>query len=163
MQSIKRIIDNKSGCFYFTKCKDAIRSLKNSTSDVPNQAGIYLVFSQLIIDKNNSHLHYLINDIQHELIYFGKAGGVTKSGKLIKQGLYGRINNVISDSKRGLKDVKRAIYWNLIMEELDISKIHICYIMNPNPLIIEGEIYHYLNENNLDYPLLNKRLGRKRD
>jgi hypothetical protein len=163
MQSIKRILDEKSGYFYFTKCKDAIRSLKNSTSDVPNQAGIYLVFSQLIIDKNKSHLHYQINDTQHELIYFGKAGGVTKSGRLIKQGLNGRINNVTSDSSRGFKHIKRAIYWNSILEEYGMNKIYICYLLNPNPLIIEGEIYNFLNDNDLDYPLLNKKLGRKID
>jgi hypothetical protein len=88
-------------------------------------------------------------------------GGITKKGKLIRQGLNGRINNVTSDSTRNFKDIKRAKYLNVIMSEFNIDNMLIFYKENDNPQLLEDEIYSFFDNNGLNYPLLNKKRGRK--
>lgn len=157
---IQNIIQNRGNNFFeFIKNNEnPIKHLKESTSSVPNLPGIYLVFCE---DKNNSnHLNFKISDKIFKLVYFGKAGGKTDSGKIIVQGLKSRINNVVSDSKLGMKDVKRAKYWNQVMIENKMEKFHIIYFMHETPQQLENQIYDFLDNNNLEYPLMNKKRGR---
>ena len=136
-----------------------IHILKNQTRNIANDAGLYLVFCKEDINPEEKHLLYNINDIKYTLVYFGKAGGITKSGKKLVQGLNGRINNVISDSSRNLKDVKRGEYWKIVMEDNKISKLYIFCLKNENPTQIEDSIYEDLGEKK--YPLMNKKRGRR--
>jgi hypothetical protein len=165
VQIINKIIessDNNSFEFIINM-NNPIRHLKEQSQNVPNTPGLYLVFRKKITDEDYSkfsHLNYLIDGEYYELLYFGKAGGLTKKGKVIKQGLNGRINNVISDSIRELKDIKRANYWNIIMNEFNISQLRIIYSEISNPQDFENRIYNFLDSNNLLYPLLNKKRGR---
>jgi hypothetical protein len=122
-----------------------------------------LVFSRKRKDEfseNCSHLNYKIDLEWHELVYFGKAGGVFKDGKPISQGLNGRINNVISDSSRNLKDIKRANYWNIVMNDHHFEKFTVIYFEHDNPQDIENTIYNFLGEGNKKYALMNKKRGR---
>ncbi len=126
LQLINEIIELRGNSYFeFTNnTSNHIRHLKEQSLEVPDTPGIYLVFRKSILNEfqsSFSHLIYLIEGENYELIYFGKAGGLTQKGKAIKQGLRGRINNVISDSKRELKDIKRANYWNIIMNEFNIN------------------------------------------
>lgn len=139
---------------------DSIKELKCKTHHIPNNAGLYFVFCDENINSGK-HLEFLIKNKPKNLIYFGKAGGFKKRGIKIKQGLHGRINNVVSDSLLELKDVKRAKYWKIIMEKYKIKKFYILCIENENPILVENKIYDLLKINNLEYPLLNKKLGRK--
>ena len=145
--------------FEFTKNNEnPVKHLKDNTKLVPNSPGVYLVFSK---DKNNSnHLNFKISNKNYSLLYFGKAGGITNSGRVIIQGLNSRINNVVSDSARGLKDAKRAKYWNQIMLEFGIEKLYVVYQIHDAPQQLENIIYGYLDNNNLEYPLMNKKRGR---
>jgi hypothetical protein len=145
--------------FEFTKNNEnPVKHLKDNTKLVPNLPGVYLVFSK---DKNNSnHLNFKISNKNYSLLYFGKAGGITNSGRVIIQGLNSRINNVVSDSARGLKDAKRAKYWNQIMLEFGIEKLYVVYQIHDAPQQLENIIYGYLDNNNLEYPLMNKKRGR---
>jgi hypothetical protein len=148
--------------FYFKRNSDSpIQHLKEQTVFVPDSAGLYLVFCPYSFNQVEDHLKFTINGELYSLLYFGKAGGITKRGKMIKQGLKGRLNNVTSDSQRNLIDVKRAIYWNLIMREFNIDNMLIFYKENDNPQLLEEEIYSFLDNNGLNYPLLNKKRGRK--
>jgi hypothetical protein len=139
---------------------DVIKELKCKTNHIPNNSGLYFVFCDENINSEK-HLKFLIKNKPKNLIYFGKAGGLKKSGVKIKQGLHGRINNVVSDSLLELKDIKRAKYWKIIMDKNKINKLFILCIEIENPIIIENKIYDLLKSNNLEYPLLNKKLGRK--
>ena len=105
-------------------------------------------------------MNYEIELERNELLYFGKAGGLTNKGRIIIQGLKGRINNVISDSSRNLKDIKRANYWNIVMNDFNFIKFIIIYYEHDNPQVVENTIYNFLDESNLKYPLMNKRRGR---
>jgi hypothetical protein len=93
-------------------------------------------------------------------MYFGKAGGHTKAGKKIAQGLNGRINNVVSDSEKNIKDMKRGKYWDLILNEINENNFYIKYIEDEEPILIENKIYELLNVDSLVYPYLNSTLGR---
>ena len=140
-----------------------VRHLKEQTALVPNTPGLYLVFRKIGNGEdftNFSHLNYLIESEYYELLYFGKAGGLTKDGKYIVQGLNGRINNVVSDSSRKLKDIKRARYWNTIMNEFNFIEFRVIFSEQPNPQAFENIIYNFLDNNNLKYPLMNKKRGR---
>jgi hypothetical protein len=148
--------------FSFFRTKDnQIRNLQNATKDIPNTAGLYLVFCERKSAIVAEHLLYTINDKEYILCYFGKAGGITKNGKLITQGLNGRINNVVSDSNLNLKDVKRGKYWNIIMQNNRIDKLYVRCVEMPEPQVKEDEIYQLLDSKNLQYPLMNKFRGRK--
>jgi hypothetical protein len=165
VQLINEIIELRgTNSFEFTnKTSNHICHLNEQTIEVPNTSGLYLVFRKQISDDSEStfsHLIYLIEGENYELIYFGKAGGLTKEGKAIKQGLRGRINNVITDSIRGLKDIKRANYWNIIMKEFNIDQLRILYSEVSNPQDFENIIYKFLDNHNLKYPILNKKRGR---
>jgi hypothetical protein len=154
--------DNKNHHFkFFSKHEKPTAHLKEVTKDLTNNSGLYLVFIEKnIYDKRDFHLNFDINNMLYSLIYFGKAGGISKSGKVITQGLRGRINNVISDSTRGLKDVKRAIYWNQVLIELNSESLDIFCIEHINPSEIEEKLYDFLDKSNLKYPILNKKRGR---
>ena len=162
---INNIIENKGNNYFEFYCNlnNPLRHLKERTCLVPNQSGLYLVFSKKTKDEfleNCAHLNYKIDLELNELLYFGKAGGLTKKGRIIIQGLNGRINNVISDSSRNLKNIKRANYWNIVMNDFNIPKFTIIYIEHNNPQEVENTIYNFLDENNLKYPLMNKKRGR---
>jgi hypothetical protein len=137
-----------------------IRHLKEQTVSVPESAGLYLVFCPYSFNQVEDHLKFTINGELYSLLYFGKAGGITKRGKIIKQGLKGRLNNVTSDSQRNLIDVKRAIYWNLIMNEFSIDNFCIYFSLHGNPQELEEAIYFFLDNNSKSYPLMNKKRGR---
>ena len=137
-----------------------IRHLKEQTVAVPESAGLYLVFCPYSFKQVEDHLKFTINGELFSLLYFGKAGGITKRGKIIKQGLKGRLNNVISDSQRNLIDVKRAVYWDLIMNEYLIDNFCIYFSLNGNPQELEDTIYFFLDNNSKSYPLMNKKRGR---
>lgn len=157
---IQNIIQNRGNNFFeFIKNNEnPIKHLKENTSYVPNLPGIYLVFCEG--KSNSNHLNFKISDKIFKLLYFGKAGGKTNSGKVIIQGLNSRINNVVSDSTRGMKDVKRAKYWNKIMLEFGIEKLYVVCHIHDAPQQLENNIYDYLDRNNLEYPLMNKKRGR---
>ena len=154
---IRSLINSKSGDFIFNRSLTPSKALRTATQNVPNKAGVYLVFAPLNKSEGEKHLIYEIEGVKNELIYFGIAGGVTKNGRVIKQGLSRRINNVVSD---GLKDIQRAKYWNLKMSERKISKLKIIYVLKENPRDLENIIYNALDTRFLKYPSLNKKLGR---
>lgn len=158
---LKLLKENNGSTFHFSPTElDPVKHLRNVTKNVPNTSGLYFVFIYNVTDSD--HLTFSFDNKKHKLIYFGKAGGLTKKGRLIKQGLRGRINNVVSDSSLGLKDIKRAIYWKIKMDELNTERIIIKYIELLNPSENETRIYRKLNDEKLKFPLLNKILGRKK-
>jgi len=163
--TIETIIENKSNNhfnFYRNK-RNPIDHLKEQSAIVPNESGIYLVFTEKksnLSTDNCNHLIYEIENNLYELLYFGKAGGTTQNGKKIIQGLNGRINNVVSDKHRNLKDENRANYWNIIMNEFNINELLIIYKLHNNPIEVENSIYDFLDKYNLKYPLINKKRGR---
>ena len=162
-QLVQNIIERKLNNYFefYRDYDNPIKHLKNQTNSVPNCSGLYLVFSKKKSFEISEHLNFEIENEIKELLYFGKAGGITKKGKVIKQGLNGRINNVVSDSHRNLKDIKRANYWNVVMNDNDFDKLTIIYFIDDNPQEIEDVIYSFLDERNLRYPLMNKKRGRK--
>ena len=147
---------------FYTGSNNPIEHLKLATKIVPNDSGIYLVFCENRFLNSMVHLEYEIEGNLYSLMYFGKAGGITKTGKNISQGLNGRINNVISDSKRNLKDIKRANYWETVTTEMGIEKLLIICLTHESPQEIENVLYSFLDKNELQYPVLNKRRGRKK-
>jgi len=157
---INSIIKNQNKKYFEFELSEgnSVKKLKKATKLVPNLSGIYLVFSEGLSESN--HLNFKISDKNYSLLYFGKAGGITNSGRVIIQGLNSRINNVVSDSTRGMKDVKRAKYWNEIMLEFGIEKLYVVCHIHDNPQQLENNIYCYLDNNNLEYPLMNKKRGR---
>ena len=166
IQLVNKLIQNNgANNFEFTSnTSHPVRHLKEQTKTVPEKPGLYLVFTQnskAVSNSKEAHLNYQLNNMNYELLYFGKAGGVTAKGKTIKQGLNGRINNVVSESSRSLEDIKRADYWNIIMNELEVKKFKVLYTENPNPQELEDTIYDFLDQNKLKYPLMNKKRGRK--
>lgn len=162
--TIINLINNakSKGDFIFKveKLIGATKSLAIQSKSVPNVPGIYFLFSEA--ENLHSEHTFKINGILHNLLYFGKAGQ-KKDGTLNKsQQLYKRINNVISDSTRGLKDVKRGIYWEIILKELNKEYFKVIWIeTNFNCVTDENTIYESLNKNRIEYPYLNKILGRK--
>ncbi len=137
-----------------------VEELKKSTINVPNTPGLYFVFVKGFFYEDLNHLIFSFKDDEYSLMYFGKAGGVTKEGKIIEQGLIKRINNVISNSKRGIKNMSRANYWELIMKENKIDNFIVIYVEVNEPSNVERDIYNYLKSGKLDYPYLNGKLGR---
>jgi hypothetical protein len=133
--------------------EDPVMGLKISTQAVPNSAGVYLVFAENR-QSNLEHLNFQIDGKDYELVYFGKAGGITASGKLLKQGLKGRINNVVSG------DLKRGIYWDNEMSNLGCERFLILYDQLDAPKETENMMYRFLDERKIEYPILNKTLGR---
>ena len=160
---INNIIENNGNNFFefYSDQNNSVSHLREQSFNAPNRPGLYLVFSKSRPTQHAVHLKYKVATEDCELIYIGKAGGY-KNGKLIKQGLNGRINNVISDSSRQLKDIKRGAYWDLVMNEYQFEKFVIVYFEHPNPKELENLIYNYLDEGNHIYPLLNKKRGRKK-
>jgi len=158
IQEIKNILET-SNENSFTFQFDALnpkKQLKIKTIEVPNEARLYFVFCEEHLSIDNNHLLYELNGKYYTLLYFGKAGGLTKSGKKTKQGLKGRINNVVSG------DVPRAIYWTSVMKENHIKKFHVFYQIIENPSATENMIYQFLDMNSKKYPLMNQRRGRKK-
>jgi hypothetical protein len=162
---IESIIVNKGDNYFefHSNSDNPVGHLKEQTNSVPKGPGIYLVFTQKEdVCEKCAHLNYEIEGIRSELLYFGKAGGLTKNSGIIKQGLNGRINNVVSDSSRNLRDIRRANYWNIVMNEFGFEIWTIIYHEHSNPQDIENTFYNFLDINNLKYPLLNKRRGKGR-
>lgn len=162
---IINIIENNGNNSFEFYCNEnnPVTHLREQSSAVPDSSGLYLVFAQkrnYEFCENCAHLNYEIELAMNELVYFGKAGGVTRNGRMITQGLKGRINNVISDSSRNLRDIKRANYWNIVMNEFDFEKFIIIFFEHENPQDLENIIYNFLAEGNLKYPLMNKMRGR---
>lgn len=154
-------LNNSNNIFSFnSNTINPVEELKKSTINVPNTSGLYFVFVKGVFYKDLNHLIFSFNDNEYSLMYFGKAGGLTKKGKIIKQGLKGRINNVISKSKKGFKDLKRANYWELVMKENNITNFIIRYVEVNEPRNVESDIYNFLKIGKLDYPYLNCKLGR---
>lgn len=153
------IVENDFKHFIFKKCKNddlAVSELKKITKKVPNEDGVYFVFRPLDVNRNvDKHLIYYLNNNQYELIYFGKAGGVTSNGKVIRQKLVGRINNVVGEN------ISRAVKWNQVMNENNIDYLTVYYCVVTEPQNFEEKIYSFLKNENLSYPILNKKRGRK--
>jgi hypothetical protein len=162
MEIIENILKKELIIFDFEKSDSAINKLKEQTKNVPNIPGLYFVFCKDKFDETYSHLELNLDNTTHTLLYFGKAGGITYEGKKLKQGLNGRLNNVISDSSRNLKDIKRAKYWEIIMNERNISILRIVCFICENPSQIEESIYNELDISNKLYPFLNKKRGRNK-
>ncbi|AMQ57769.1 hypothetical protein AO498_15045 [Algoriphagus sanaruensis] len=154
-------MDNSHDFFEFKLSDiDPTLNLRQVSINVPDLSGLYLVFCTNEIKPDCSHLRFQIKGVDYFLIYFGKAGGTTNNGRVLKQGLKGRINNVVSDSHRNIKDLKRGEYWDLIMREKGIDHFYISYVQHNSPQILEDMIYSFLDINNLTYPYLNKKRGR---
>lgn len=154
---IVELLDLENNKFIFEVSSDnPTKYLRKITKNVPNLPGLYLVFSEKRNDcAEKSHLYFILENLELELVYFGKAGGVTKDGKTLKQNLVGRINNVVNG------DVPRALYWNAEMLENNENALIIYYQIFENPSQIEKGIYKFLDSNSLSYPRMNKKLGRK--
>ena len=165
MEVINSLLARSEEKFAFSFDKTELnqtRNLQIATKNIPNTSGLYLVFCNKKLQNAPEHLVYMINNKDFILCYFGKAGGTTKNGKTLGQGLNGRINNVVSDSSLSLKDIKRAKYWNIIMEKYDIESFYVRCVELVEPQIVEDKIYDELNSKNLKYPLMNKYRGRKK-
>jgi hypothetical protein len=149
---------NRYQNFIFEKCKSddsAVAELKKRTQNVPNKDGVYFVFAHFAEDRNiENHLTYEINNNIYELIYFGKAGGLTSKGKEGEQKLIGRMNAVVGE------DISRAIKWNQEMHKNHINSLTVYYCLLEQPQIFEEKIYTYLKNEKLKYPMLNKKRGR---
>jgi hypothetical protein len=149
---------NNQQNFIFNKCQQNIAAaeLKKSTQKVSDVDGIYFVFTQLKANRQvQEHLVYEINNNFYEFIYFGIAGGITANGKEGNQKLNGRINNVV-----GSKSIRRAIKWNMTMEENDLTSFTVFYCYLKQPKSFEDKIYEYLKNQKLKYPLLNAKRGK---
>jgi hypothetical protein len=152
----KFIRDNQGSSFVFESgFIDPIFHLRHVTKSVPNLPGVYLVFAEKS-DTKTEHLRYEIDGLDYELVYFGKAGGFTSNGRRLSQGLNGRINNVVSN------DESRALYWHRSMSEFGCSKFLVIYTLLDHPQELENELYNLLDNGGLQYPILNKRRGRRR-
>lgn len=144
--------------FMFNKCPHNIAAaeLKKSTQKVSDVDGIYFVFTQLEANRQvQEHLVYEINNSAFEFIYFGIAGGLTANGKEGDQKLNGRINNVV-----GSKSIRRAVKWNITMEENNLRSFTVFYCYLKQPKSFEDKIYEYLKNQKLKYPLLNAKRGK---
>lgn len=160
-EQIKRIVRNEKS-FTFNRNDVGLwpaRYLNSITQEVPNEEGMYWVFSSKIINPNADHLHFELKNQMVELVYFGKAGGEN-----IKQGLQGRIRNVVSDANRQIKDMQRGTYWALVMqpEDLDIESLFVFYQTMKQAKETEDSFYRFLDHSNKKYPELVKPRGRAR-
>lgn len=137
---------------------DPVKALKNATISVPSVPGLYFAFCN---DENVMNEHtFTIDEISYTLLYFGKAGQ-RKNGQITGQKLYKRLNNVVSDSIRNLYDVKRGVYWDIILNELNKEELFVIWIATKeNCVKDETMIYDALKNGNHTYPILNKKLGR---
>jgi hypothetical protein len=161
---ISNIINHskKRGNFIFSINKNigAIKSLSLQSINVPNTPGLYFLFCETE-NINDPHVFEIYNK-KHSLLYFGKAGQ-KKDGAIVKQGLKGRLNNVITDSKRKLKDVPRAKYWEVILNELSKTSLMILWVeTSDNCVELEETIYEALGSDNITYPFLNKKRGKSK-
>ncbi|GAB3323656.1 hypothetical protein GCM10027299_20090 [Larkinella ripae] len=153
---IHNLLAESAGSFtFFSGNATPTIHLRDITREVPNSPGLYFVFVEGHHPTIGDHLHFTFNSIDYTLYYFGKAGGITRDGRVIRQGLFQRINNVVNN------DIPRAKYWDDFMQTRDIKQFNIKYILagEDNPRDLEGNIYSLLNNNNLDYPIMNSRLG----
>jgi hypothetical protein len=133
-------------------------ALRKATSSVPSIPGLYFAFCK--DDKLMNEHTFTIEEISYTLLYFGKAGQ-KKNGQITKQKLNERLNNVISNSSRKLKDVKRGVYWNIILNELNKEELFVIWVgTNENCVTHETMIYDALKNGNHIFPILNKKLGR---
>lgn len=161
-QAVISLVNNsdEKGDFIFKvdAHQGAVKSLRNQSNGVADVAGLYFVF---IEHSEPNDLHsFIINQNPYSLIYFGKAGQKS-DGTHVKQKLKGRINNVVSVASRNLKDINRGEYWKIILDELSKDKFLIVWMKsNESCVSDEKSIYDALNQGNLEYPYLNKRLGR---
>lgn len=158
INSIVDLLDVGNKFIFEVGSDNPTKHLRKITKNVPNLPGLYLVFREKRNDfEEKSHLYFILENLELELVYFGKAGGVTKDGKTLKQNLIGRINNVVNG------DVPRALYWNAEMLENSENALIIYYQIFENPSQIEKGIYNFLDLNSLSYPRMNKKLGRKKN
>jgi len=144
--------------FKVNKSLGANKSLKEQSQSVADVAGLYFVF---VKNQNEDSMHsFTINNELLSLIYFGKAGQKA-DGTYVKQKLKGRINNVVSDSSKNLKDIKRGEYWEIILKDLNKSELYIIWMKSKiNCVKDEQLIYSALGKESMEYPILNSRLGR---
>ncbi len=149
----KQLNTNKHFIFKSKESKP-VAHLRDVSKNVPDTDGNYYVFANSNVDTPE-HLKFSLQDSDYELYYFGIAGGISKNGKIGKQKLKGRINNVV-----GKPSIKRAKYWDHEMLKYDIAKLDVYYFENPKPKDTEDYLYLYLNKNVLTYPKLNKKRGR---
>lgn len=155
---IEEIInDSQKRRFDFSKGKsDPRKHLREASSVIKDcNAGLYLVLVQGYLKPAFEHLVFDIDAEPHTLCYFGKAGGVRRDGTPIRQTLHGRINNVVAG------DVPRALYWQQEMILLGVDKFIVFCRCHSRPLELEQQIYAHLNQNELEYPVMNKKLGRR--
>ena len=161
-KTLVRLIENSDnkGSFIFKRDHESgpVKTLKTATTSVPSIPGLYFVFCK---GENNINDHtFTINKNPYSLLYFGKAGQ-KKNGQITRQKLNERLNNVISDSSRNLKDVKRGVYWNIILNEMNKDELYVIWIATKeNCVKDEIMIYDALKNGNHNYPILNKKLGR---
>ena len=157
MREIVETIVSEGNSFRFER-DDSMRApqryLSQITQNVPNEEGNFIVFSTKILNPSLLHLHFMLDGQKVELVDFGKAGGVRPNGKPIRQGIYGRINNVVSDSAREIKDMNRGTYWSLVMQpnDLDIPTLLVYYQEFNGAAARKREYLAYLNRNNLAHP-----------
>lgn len=155
---VKEIInDSQKFRFDFSKGKsDPRKHLREASLVIGDcEAGLYLVFVKGYLSPSFEHLVFQIDAERHTLCYFGKAGGLKKDGSPIRQTLRQRINNVVTG------DVPRALYWEQEMDVLGVEKFTIYCKCYSRPLELEQQIYAHLNLNELEYPAMNKKLGRR--
>lgn len=111
----------RRGEFYFRH----LDNLRRQAYAVPNEPGIYLI--------------YAWRKDKWELVYYGKAG-MTKDGRLSRQGIYDRINNTHHD-------VSRQTYFRTKMHEEQVDVLKIKWFVTYdsrnkiNPNDIEAEFY----------------------
>lgn len=136
-----------------------VKTLKMATNSVPSIPGLYFTFCKEDY-AINEHTFEIEKNL-YSLIYFGKAGQ-KKNGQITMQKLNERLNNVISDSTRNLKDVKRGIYWSMILNELNKKELFVIWVAtNENCVTDETSIYEAIKKGNHTLPYLNKKRGRK--
>lgn len=151
-----------SGSFWFNAGEvKPTTALREATKGVPNSPGLYFVFAEGEPTPANQYLHFVFEGKSYILHYFGKAGGMNRQGEPFKQGLRGRINNVVKYPEEGLKDIKRATYWSMVMDKQHINKLLIRYVLTDTPQATEGMIYNVIASNKLQLPMMNRPLGRR--
>lgn len=164
-QLVEQIITQSTGSFIFKAGQeDPNQHLRDVTNSIPDtMPGFYLVFTDGELYPKEVHLLYTINGNLYTLCYFGKGGGFKKNGSGNRtQQLRARLNNVVSDSSRDIKDMKRARYWKRLLNEYNKNELLIIYKEHVKPYELEDEIYDYLKREKLLYPFMNKKQGKKK-
>jgi len=129
-----------NGCFSFSKGDKLNVLIKQS--NVPNEPGVYLIFSE------QNH--------QQELIYIGKAGTIKNNGEFSEQKLRGRLKAKQS------KKTRQQYFTELVEnEKYDNLKIFWFVTFKDNlkflPSFVENELLQQYFESRLILPKLNKQ------